>query len=206
MAIRTTKTKKQIKQETVETHIARIVVDTEYRTGKENIQGKISDFEAAIDMLECERTEKNADWMSDIFFPEFTAQMLTQSSIEANQYFQTKDFVEVYLEDESDEAIAKADANKELINRTLNQRQLNHYHKFMRANIIKNISGEVYAQCGWEREVDVRPMEVVENVESDVDEYGNPIIDPTIQRPAMQQITNIVPRQLLLLTDLIMKS
>lgn len=193
MAVRTTKTKKQIKQETVETHIARIVVDNEYKIGKENIQGKISDFEASIDILECERTEKNADWMSDIFFPEFTAQMLTQSSIEANQYFQTKDFVEVYLEDESDEAIAKAEANKELINRTLNQRHLYHYQKFMRANITKNISGEVYAQCGWQRNTNVRLTEVTEDVESDMDEYGNPIIDRTIQMPAMTQVTKTVP-------------
>mgnify|MGYP001619379698 CR=1 FL=1 len=193
MAVRTTKTKKQIKQETVETHIARIVVDNEYKIGKENIQGKISDFEAFIDILECERTEKNADWMSDIFFPEFTAQMLTQSSIEANQYFQTKDFVEVYLEDESDEAIAKAEANKELINRTLNQRHLYHYQKFMRANITKNISGEVYAQCGWQRNTNVRLTEVTEDVESDMDEYGNPIIDRTIQMPAMTQVTKTVP-------------
>lgn len=194
MVVRTTKKKIYIPQETVESQIAHIVIDDEYAKGKQNIAAKVSELEASIDMLECERTEKNADWMSDIFFPEFTSQMLTQSSIEANQYFQTKDFVEVYLEDESDESIAKAEANKELINRTLNQKHLNHYQKFMRANILKNISGEVYAQCGWERTVDVRPIQVTKNVESQNDEYGNPIIDRTIQRPAMEQITETVPQ------------
>src|SRR3990167_1174894 len=165
MAVRTTK-KKITKHNTVEDQIAKTIIDSEYATGKRNNEYKTGEFESSIDMLECERTEKDVDWMSDIFFPEFASQMLTQSSLEASQYFQTKDFVEVYLEDESDDAIKKSEANKELINRTLNQKSLHHYQKFMRANITKNISGEVYAQCGWERETVVRPVTIVENIES----------------------------------------
>ena len=43
--------------------------------------------------------------MSDIRIPEFISHVLTQASIDANQYFSTKDFVEVYLEDDSDDAV-----------------------------------------------------------------------------------------------------
>ena len=195
--IRTTKRKETLPQESAESQIARIVVDREYKMGLENIKSRVYDFENAIDMLECERTEKNADWMSDIYFPEFVSQMLTQSSFEANQYFQTKDFVEVYLEDDKPENVVKAEADKELINRTLNQRHLNHYQKFIRANIIKNISGEVYLQCGWERRVDVKNMPFTENVEMDVDEYGNPVVDRKIQVPMMQQVTQMRPTPLI---------
>lgn len=197
MAIRTTKKREPVRILTQEDQIARIVVDTEYSVGKTNVAKRVSDLESAIDMLECERTEKNADWNSDIFFPEFTAQILTQSSLEADKYFQTRDYVEVYLEDGSPEAVAKAEATKELINRTLNQRHLNYYMKFMRSNIMKNLGGEVFAKCGWEREVDVRNMPVTEIVESDVDEFGNPIVDRTIQVPRMEEVTRLIPQPII---------
>jgi hypothetical protein len=175
-----------------ENHILSIV-DKEFTTGKSNMENKISDFESAIDMLECERTEKNADWKSDIAYPEFTSQMLTLASDEASQYFQTKDFVEVYIEDESPENILKAEANKELINRTLNQRELNHYQKFMRANITKDLGGDVYAKCGWIREVDILDVSKKRDVEADVDVNGNPIVDKAVQIPAMVSVTENIP-------------
>ena len=40
-----------------------------------------------------------------------------------------QDFVEVYLEDEGPESKKAADAAKELINRTLNRRNLYHYNR-----------------------------------------------------------------------------
>ena len=88
-----------------ETYLVQQVMDREFVIGKANTETIISDYESYEDMFECERTEKNADWMSDIFVPEFPAQMLAQSSEEANQYFKTRDFVEVYLEDEGEDAI-----------------------------------------------------------------------------------------------------
>lgn len=179
-------------KDTIENQILSIV-NKEFEVGQSNMQNKIADFESAIDMLECERTEKNADWKSDIFFPEFTAQMLTQSSFEANQYFQTKDFVEVYIEDESPETAKKAEANKELVNRTLNQRELRHYQKYMRANLSKNLGGDVYAKCGWLREVDYLDVPTKREVEADYDINGNPIIDRSIQIPAIETITENIP-------------
>lgn len=195
MAVRTTPKKKNTVKQSAEDFVTKQIVDTEYQTGLINVKNRVYDLESAVDMLECERTEKNADWMSDIFIPEFPAQMLTQSSIEANQYFTTRDYVGVYLEDGSPEAVKKADANKELINRTLNQRYLRHYQKFMRANIIKNISGEVFMKCGWERKTAIKRVPQARLIESDVDEYGNAIVDRSIQTPAMMQIVEKVPTE-----------
>ena len=192
MGIRTTK-KQKIDVQTQESQIKNIVLK-EYDTGKTNISNRINEFESIIDMFEGIRIEKNADWMSDINFPEFVSQMLTQSSIEANQYFQTRDFVEVYLEDGSPNAVIKADANKELINRTLNQRKLYHYPKFIRSNFIKNLTGEVFVKCGWERETTIRNMPVKKMVQRDYDTFGNPIVDRNIQTPALEEVTVLVPQ------------
>lgn len=174
------------------------IIDREVGTSKSNTQNRVGEFELAVDLLECERTERNADWMSDIFIPEFAAQMLTQSSVEASQYFQTRDFVEVYLEDEDPIALARADANKELINRTLNQRYLRHYQKFMRSNIIKNVGGEVYIQCGWERRTKIQNMPTKRVVRSEnYDVNGNALVDRTIQEPAYEEITEMQPKEVM---------
>ncbi len=180
------------KNEEKEVFVIKQVIDDEVTMAKSNNQIKVSEMELAIDMLEAERTEKNADWMSDIFIPEFASQMLTQSSIEANQYFQTRDFVEVYIEDEGDEVLAKADANKELINRTLNQHHLYHYQKFMRANINKNIGGEIYAMCGWERKTRQQnvPQTNLRRSET-IDVFGNPLISVD-QVPALEEFEEMV--------------
>ncbi len=185
----------QINLETVENQIAKMVIEQEYNVGRQNMSFKVADLESAIDMLECERTEKNYDWNSDIFWPEFASHMLTQSSMEANQYFQTRDFVEVYIEDGSEKALAGAEANKELINRTLNQRYLHHFHKFMQANLMKNIAGEVYLRCGWERIKVMRDVPVTTQLEGDTDQFGNPIVDRSIQVPQMQSVTKMVPQE-----------
>lgn len=187
------KKKKEIP--TKERQLITQIIDRELVAAQSNTQSKVNDFELSIDLLECERTERNADWMSDIFLPEFPSQMLTQSSIEANQYFQTRDFVEVYLEDEDAKAIASADANRELINRTLNQRHLRFFQKFMRANITKNIGGEVYLRCGWERKYKNQNMKVTRMIPSETEDvYGNAIIDRNIQQPAMVQDVSIESR------------
>ena len=124
----------------------------EYQTAATNKRASDEEYEAFIGLLDSERTEKDYDWMSDIRLPEFASHMLTQSSIDVDQYFQTRDFVEVYTEDEGDEALANSNAAKELINRTLNQKHLSHYLKYVRAKNINHLNGFVYALCWWERE------------------------------------------------------
>jgi hypothetical protein len=157
--------------EEIEKSITGIVVEREYRVGQVNKTDEVSDFESYVDLFDAERTEKEYDWMSDVSIPEFPSHMLTQSSIDVSQYFQTRDFVECYIQDESEEAADSADATEELINRTLNQRHLYHYQKFVRSKNIVHLLGHVDLHCWWEqgRGVDRFNYEVLDprNVFSD---------------------------------------
>src|SRR5574343_408014 len=82
----------------------------------------VSDFEAVLDLLECKRTEKNYDWLSDTFFPKYPAIVLTESSQWANQYFGSRDFVDVYLEGDGPDDKTKCLLVKRLLNKTLNRK------------------------------------------------------------------------------------
>ena len=173
----------------IEGQIASIVVDSEYRTSQTNRNDSNDEFESFIDLFDAERTERDYDWMSDISLPEFTAHMLTQSSIDVAQYFQSRDFVEAYLEDESDEAYTNAEAAKECINRTLNQKHIHHYQKYVRAKLINHLQGNVYIECWWEKESRIGIVATEMQVEElDVDVYGNPMVDATIQEPALREV------------------
>lgn len=127
------------------------VIGSELSIAQGNTEQENRDFESYVDLLDSEREAKDYEWNSDIRLPEFVSHVLTQSSIDVNQYFQNKDFVETYLEDESKEALAKAAAAQECINRTLNQRSIYHYGKYVRARILNHVTGRVYAKCWWEQ-------------------------------------------------------
>ena len=104
-----------------------------------------------IDLLECKRTEKNYEWLSDVFFPKYPAMVLTESSQWANQYFASRDYVDVYLEGDGPDDQAKCALVKKLLNKTLNRRGLYHYQKYMRARTINSTAGVTYAVCGWDQ-------------------------------------------------------
>jgi hypothetical protein len=180
-------------KEYIEKKLAAIILDDEVAVAERNSQEQTNEYEAIIDMLECERSEKDYDWMSDIFIPEFPSHVLTQSSLDASQYFQTRDYVDVYLEDEGAESIAKSKAAKECINRTLNQKHLYYYQKYMRAKIDNNLGGFVYLRCWWEQEME--PILVTEKRMQtlDIDEFGEPITDTEIQVPARRVVEVRVP-------------
>jgi hypothetical protein len=165
------------KEKEPEQRLADQIINGEVGVAKENLRPMNDDFEQYVTLLDAERHEKEYDWMSDIRLPEFASHMLTQSSIDVSQYFQTRDFVEVYLQDGSDEAKANAEATKELLNRTLNQRHLNHYLKFVRAKGINNLCGRVYLKCWWEQttERDIVDYDTVYE-DDDVDNDGNSLI------------------------------
>lgn len=166
--------------EKVEDQLAKIVIDNEYQTSMMNQDYDFGDYETYLDLFDSERPEKEYDWMSDISIPEFPSHILTQSSIDVGQYFQTRDFVEVYVQESTPEAIASADAEKELQNRTLNRRDLYHYQKFVRAKVINHLLGYVPLECWWEQEiqqdVDERTGEVVEHVLKD--QFNYQVLDP----------------------------
>ena len=138
----------------VEKRLIGIVLDNEVTTAETNQSEEWGDYEAYLDLFDAERPDKEYDWMSDISLPEFATHMLTQSSIDVEQYFQTRDFVEVYVQDESDEAISASEAEQELQNRTLNRRDLFHYQKYVRAKNINHLNGHVDFKCWWEQEID----------------------------------------------------
>ncbi|MCK5611360.1 hypothetical protein KAR91_56340 [Candidatus Pacearchaeota archaeon] len=172
----------------IENQMASIVVDSEYRVSKQNNSVPDTEFESYVDLFDAARAEKEYDWMSDISLPEFPSHMLTQSSIDVSQYFQSRDFVEAYLQDGSDEAKAAADAAKECVNRTLNQKHIHHYQKYVRGKLINHLVGHVYMECWWEQELKNKvvgqDIEIVEDeetgefVEREVDvEREVPVID-----------------------------
>lgn len=167
--------------EKIESQLSKIVIDSEYVIAKANQSGEISDFEHYIDLFDAERNEKEYDWMSDIFIPEFPSHMLTQSSIDVSQYFQTRDFVEVYIEDESPQTLASAEATKELVNRTLNRRDLHHYMKFVRAKNINHLGGHVDIHCWWEQDVEEVGVED-EFGDSAFDDDGNPLVQQIVHK------------------------
>jgi len=82
-------------------------IKKEYDTAKSNQGQDNSDFEAVIDLLECKRTEKNYEWLSDNFYPEYPAIVLTESSQWATQYFGSREYVDVYLEDDENDGKEK---------------------------------------------------------------------------------------------------
>lgn len=153
------------------------VVDAEYTTGKMNIADLTNDYESYLDMIDAERTEKEYDWMSDVTLGEFSSQVRTQSAIDVAQTFSTRDFSEVYLEESTDKAILNAAAIKELINRTLNQRHLHHYQKFVRGKIINQLIGHVYGRCWWEQKFERRVVgqRPILADQTGIDPLGNPV-------------------------------
>ncbi len=171
--------------EDIETQLVRKVIDGEFALAARNRSQEDAEFDSLIDLIDSVREPKAYDWMSDIRLPEFVSHVLTQTAIDVDQYFRTRDFVEVYLEDKSPIARASAEAAKELINRTLNQRHLYYYQKFVRGKLFNNLIGRVYAMCWWERTT-ARMQTGTEKTQSplDIDIEGQPIVDEASQQRA----------------------
>ncbi len=175
--------------EKIEQVILNNVIDDEFIVAEGNQAAKISAFEAALDMLECERSDKDYDWMSDIFIPEFPSIVMTDASIWVNQYFQNRDFVSVFLEGDSQEDAAKCESAKRVINKTLNIKKVYHYQKYVRARLLNTLCGEVYAICWWQKESEPAILGYeAKQVPLGVDEFGNEITDPAVQQEQVQVI------------------
>jgi len=169
-------------KDVIEARIEAIVVDSEYTVGLSNREYENEDFQAILDIFECERTEKNADWRSDIFIPEFFSLITTQASTDASQYFANRDFVESYVMDGT--KTNESDADERLINRTLNQKHLHLYHKYMRLKLYNYFKGECYARFWWEKKF--KPIKRIDKrvKYSDTEDiYGNPLQDVRTQTP-----------------------
>ena len=148
--------------EDIENRLATIVLDNEVAVVAQNRQTLNEDFEAYMDLFDAIRAEKDYSWMSDIFIPEFISIILAQIADEVSEYFQTRDFVECYVQDESDEAVNGSKASQECTNRTLNRRKLYHYQKYVRARLISKLIGEVVAVCWWEQDIRKKPVPITD--------------------------------------------
>lgn len=137
--------------ESIENHLAKIVVDDEYQKARAVRQDEMATFESILDKFECKHTEKDYSWMSDIEYPHLASIVITDASGWANQYFQTRDFVEVKLEGVNPQDKKKCSSAKKCLNQTLNNRDLNHYSKYIRARTLNALYGQVYALCWWEQ-------------------------------------------------------
>lgn len=158
------------------------VIDDELQVGKNNAVQMSQDYEAMMDMLECVRTDKEYDWMSNYFLPEFASIILTDASDWANQYFQTRGFVEVKLEGDNPDDEQKVKAAKICINKTLNNREIYHYPKYIRSRLVNSLVGSVYALCWWETLRNNRVIGYKTVVRpTGADETGNPILFPGVQ-------------------------
>ncbi len=175
--------------------VAKTIVDDEYGTTKSNQSANWTDFESVLDMFEMKRNEKNYEWLSDVFLPELPSMILTDASNWANQYFQSRDFVDVYLEGDEPENKANSRAVKKLINKTLNNRELCYFQKYMRMRLINAMAGYVYLKCWWEFDEE-SVVDGYEEKPSSVDTFGVAMLDETLQTPAMEQVPVYVKKVL----------
>jgi hypothetical protein len=130
------------------------IVFQEYLTAKTNGDYDMGDFEANLDCLDGKRTEKEYEWMSDISTHDYAAIVYTEASGWANQMFQSRDFVDPILEGDRPEDAKKCQAAKKVINKTLNNREIFHYQKYMRARTLNATASAVHALCWWEKDVE----------------------------------------------------
>ncbi|MHC4728105.1 MAG: hypothetical protein ACYS17_12855 [Planctomycetota bacterium] len=145
--------------EKIESRLASIVLDSEYQTAMGNSNLDFEDFQAHVDLFDGERSEREYEWMSNIRLPEFASHILTQASNDVAQYFRTRDYVETYVMNKSDAAVAAAAAAGECINTTLNRRDLYYYLKYLRAKHITYMNKGCWAECRWEQDLTVETTE-----------------------------------------------
>ena len=171
-----------------ESKLINLVID-EFNASQSGRVGEFNDFESVVDMLECKRGEKGYEWMSDISLPELASIILTDASGWANQYFQTRDFVEARLEASTPDAQKAARAATRCINGTLNRRGLSYFAKYIRARTINALSGQTYVLCEWQKDIrQVHAGNRDKMIPLSVDIYGNEILSPE-QQPAYRQVS-----------------
>jgi hypothetical protein len=159
-----------------EGYIKSLVIDNEYKIAAANNQQQYADYESILDMIELVRGEKNYSWQSDIFIGHLLSHMLTEASSWAAVDFQSRDFVDIYLEGNQPDDKHKAKAAKILLNALLNIKDVYHYHKRIRGRTINWIFGQVYMLMWWEQKVVTRkiPQQPRTEVQRGFDSNGDP--------------------------------
>jgi hypothetical protein len=148
-------------------------IDNGFKTAMQNQEQDNKDFDAAIDLIECEGSEGDYEWQSDMALTDYLSIYLTQMSLDASKLFMTRDYADVYLEDGSKESVAKSQAAKECINRTLNARYVHHFQKAMRAQAIRRLGRNVVLRCWWDRRDSPFITGFEKKIVVEQDEFGN---------------------------------
>ena len=129
------------------------IISSEISASRTNNEYISDVYEKGLSSIDGYTTSEKYSWQSDVNIPEFFSSYITEASIVATQYFQTRDFVEVYLEGDKPEDKKKCDAVKTLINKMLNRKDLYYFQKLMRATSIRQLAGVVYMLCWWEQDI-----------------------------------------------------
>jgi hypothetical protein len=151
-------------------------IENEIRVGTSTVEDETLD--ALLDMLECVRSEKDYEWLSDNFLPEFAAILLTDASTWAGQMFSTRDFIEAKLEGNQPNDADKAWCAKTFINKTLNTRDIFYYLKYIRSKMINSLVGVVWAECYWVGDVAITGDAVQELKTIKEDRFDFEVYDP----------------------------
>ena len=182
--------------------VSKIVVDTEYETDKTNMTKEHQALEDALDMLICDRDEKDYDWMSDIFIPDYPAIHWTQIGELVVQYFSREEKVDCPPSTETPEGVFKSKAAKSFLNYHLNAKYLYYLQKFIRMNSFNRLAGWCVIKGYYESDVFTTQEQVGTRKvprETGVDIYGDPAeMSPyptrmtLVEEPVMQDIKHIL--------------
>lgn len=139
--------------------VSHIVVQREYETDKSNMEGEHKELNDALDMLICDRAEKDYDWMSDIFIPDYPSIHWTQIGELVAQYFSREEKVDCPPSTEGPDDIWKAKAGKSFLNYHLNAIYLHYLQKFIRAMSFNRLGGWCVIKGWYESDVKMVPQQ-----------------------------------------------
>lgn len=181
--------------------VSGIVADREYETDLSNMDKENDELNAVLDMLVCDRAEKDYDWQSDIFIPDFPSIHWTQIGEAVSQYFGRWEKVDCPATTNDPVDPLKSKAAKDFINYHLNQPYLHYLQKFIRLNSFNRLAGWVVVKFWYESDITFQDVQVgTQQVAqpTGLDIYGNPIEESgypeqfnVIEEPVFQTVKNI---------------
>ncbi len=160
------------------------ILNNEINSVYSNTQSIADTYEMGLASINGYRVNEKYSWQSDVVIPEYFSSFLTEISMLASQFFQTRDFTEIYLEGTSPEDKKKCEAAKILINKTLNRKDLYYFYKLIRSGEIRMLAKVVYWLCWWEQEV-VEMPEYATDVVVPSEDFESP---PTISFPTVTSV------------------
>jgi len=171
--------------------VANIIVNSEYKADQSNMEKEHKDMDAILDMLVCDRSEKDYDWQSDIFIPDFPAIHLTQIGELVSQYFGRWEKVDCVPPTNDPMDVLKGKAAKDFLNYHLNARYMHYLPKFIRQTSLARLFGWCVIKLHYESDIEMKEEQTgVRDVPrgTGVDIYGTQLEEsPYPERMTMTQ-------------------